>query len=131
MPHSLVARRCGPLFWAGMEESDLPVSTLVPDWIQSHDNKCTSDLLRTLCLSCQIRIEVPGQNLAHARTCNPRPWSHACTPYFGDEPRNKQWELEMARSTYGGRGFGPCSYPMGGLEIKQNHHHHHALQDIL
>ena len=23
----------------------------------------------------------------------------------------------MAGSTYGGRGFGPCSYPIGGLEI--------------
>ena len=45
---------------------------------------------------------------------------------FGDEPRSKQWELEVAGSTYGGRGFGPCScsYPRGGLKIKQNHHHH-------
>ena len=36
-------------------------------------------------------------------------------------------ELEVAGSTYGGRGFGPCSYPMGGLKIKQNHHHHHHV----
>ena len=26
---------------------------------------------------------------------------------------------------YGGRGFGPCSYPSGGLEINKNYHHHH------
>jgi len=31
----------------------------------------------------------------------------------------------MAGSTCGGRGFGPCSYPRGGLKIKQNDHHHH------
>ena len=46
---------------------------------------------------------------------------------FGDEPRDEKWELAVAGSTYGGRGFGPCSYPRGGLEINQNHHHHHAF----
>ncbi len=44
---------------------------------------------------------------------------------FGDEPRNELWELEMEGSICGGRGFCPCSYPRGGLKIKQNHHHHH------
>ena len=39
----------------------------------------------------------------------------------------EKWELVVAGSTYGGRDFGPCSYPSGGLEIKQNHHHHHAV----
>ncbi len=36
---------------------------------------------------------------------------------FGDGPRNEKWEPVMVGSTYGGRGFGPCSYLSGGLEI--------------
>ncbi len=35
---------------------------------------------------------------------------------FGGESGQK-WDLEVEGSAYGGRGFGPCSYPRGGLEI--------------
>jgi len=43
---------------------------------------------------------------------------------------NEKWKLVVAGSAYGGRGFGPCSYPRGGLEINHNHHHHHIYINL-